>query len=192
MWDSNKDTLTINFEEMLSLQELLEIPFLTKRVLLSSVAKVFDPMGLISPSIILMKILFQNLCKNGVDWDDPVDSGTQKAWDLWLKDLTEAKTFSVNRCIFKQCLSQAESIELHGFGDASVPAYGSCIYIRVDYGDQVNVHLLSSKTRVAPLKPLTIPRKELLSALLTARLINSVKSALGHFIHIKSVNCWQA
>ena len=86
MWDSNKDTLTINFEEMLSLQELLEIPFLTKRVLLSSVAKVFDPMGLISPSIILMKILFQNLCKNGVDWDDPVDSGTQKAWDLSLKD----------------------------------------------------------------------------------------------------------
>ena len=75
-------------------------------------------------------------------------------------------------------MSQAESIELHGFGDASVPpAYGSCIYIRVDYGDQVNVHLLSSNTRVAPLKPLTIPGKELLSALLTARLINSVKSA---------------
>ena len=104
--------------------------------------------------------------------------------------MTEAKTFSVNRCIFRQCLSQAGSIELHGFGDASVPAYGSCIYIRVDYGDQVNVHLLSSKTRVAPLKPLTIPRKELLSALLTARLINSVKSALEQFIHIKSVNCW--
>ena len=90
MWDSNKDTLTINFEEMLSFQELLEIPFLTKRVLLSSIAKVFDPMGLISRGIILMKILFQNLCKNGVDWDDLVDSGTQKAWDLWLKDLTEA------------------------------------------------------------------------------------------------------
>ena len=133
-------------------------------------------MGLISPGIILMKILFQNLCKNGVDWDDPVDSGTRKAWDLWLKDLTEVKPFSVNRCIFRQCLSQAESIELHGFGDASVPAYGSCIYTRFDYGDQVNVHLLSSKTRVAPLKPLTIPRKELLSTLLTARLINSVKT----------------
>ena len=78
IWDSNKDTLTINFEEMLSLQELVEISFLTKRVLLSSIAKVFDPMGLISPSIILMKILFQNLCKNGINWDDPVDSGPQK------------------------------------------------------------------------------------------------------------------
>ena len=54
----------------------------------------------------------------------------------------------------------------------------------------MNMHLLSSKTRVAPLKPLTIPGKELLSALLTARLINSVKSALEHFINIKSVNCW--
>ena len=76
MWDSNKDTLTIHFKEMLSLQELLGIPFLTKRVLLSSIAKVLDPMGLNSPGIILMKILFQNLCKNGIDWDDPVDSGT--------------------------------------------------------------------------------------------------------------------
>ena len=52
------------------------------------------------------------------------------------------------------------------------------------------MHWMSSKTRAAPLKPLTIPGKELLSALLTARLITSVRSAVENFITINSVNCW--
>ena len=62
--------------------------------------------------------------------------------------------------------------------------------VHADYGNKVDVHLMFSKTRVAPLKPLTIPRKELLSALFTARLITSVRSALENFITISSVNCW--
>ena len=52
------------------------------------------------------------------------------------------------------------------------------------------MHLMSSKTRVAPFKPLTVPGKELLSALLRARLITSVRSALENFITVDSVNCW--
>ena len=87
LWNSNEDTLTIDFDEMLRLTELLEIPYLTKRILLSSISKIFDPMGLASPAIVMMKVIFQKLCKSGLDWDDPVDSDTQKTWDSWLRDI---------------------------------------------------------------------------------------------------------
>ena len=177
LWNSNEDTLPIDFDEMLCLTELLEIPYLTKRILLSSISKIFDPMGLASPAIVMMKVIFQKLCKSGLDWDDPVDSDTQKTWDSWLRDVTKTKTFTVNRCVFETALNQAESVELYGFGDSSIQAYGSCVYVHADHGNKVDVHLMASKTRVAPLKPLTIPRKEVLSALLTARLSLVLTSA---------------
>ena len=114
LWDSNEDTLTIDFDEMLCLTELLEIPYLMKRILLSSISKTFNPMGLASPAVVMMKVIFQKLCKSGLDWDDPVESDTQRTWDSWLRAKT--KTFTENRCVFETALSQAESVELHGFG----------------------------------------------------------------------------
>ena len=92
LWNSNEDTLTIDSDEMLCLTELLEIPYLTKRILLSSISKIFDPMGLASPAIVMMKVIFQKLCKSGLDWDDPVDRDTQKTWDSWLRDVAKTKT----------------------------------------------------------------------------------------------------
>ena len=79
---------------------------------------------------------------------------------------SQNKNLTVNHCVFETELNQAESVELHGFGDSSIQAYGSCVYVPADYGNKVDVHLMSSKTRAAPFKHLTIPRKELLSALL--------------------------
>ena len=190
LWDSNEDTLTTDFDEMLCLTELLEIPYLMKRILLSSISKIFDPMGLASPAVVMMKAMFQRLCKSGLDWDDPVDSDTQKRWDCWLMGTAKAKTFTASRRVFETALSQAESIELHGFGDSSIQAYGSCVYVHADYEKKADVHVMSSKKRAAPLKPSTIPGKELLSTLSVARLITSVRSALENFIAINSVNCW--
>ena len=66
------------------------------------------------------------------------------------------------------------SREIHGFSDASKQGYGACVYIPVG---SIKVCLLTSKSRVAPLKEQTIPRLELLGNLLLARLVSSVKSA---------------
>ena len=108
-----------------------------------------------------------------------------------MRNIAKTKAFTVNRCVFETALNQVESLELHRFGDSSIEVYGFCVYVSADYGNgKVDVHLMSSKTRAAPLKPLTIPRKELLSALLTARLITSVRFTLENFITIASVNCW--
>ena len=99
LWNSNKGTLTIDFDEMLCPTGLLENPYLKKRILLSSISKIFDPMGLAPPAIVMM-VIFQKLCKSGLDWDDPVDSDTQKLWDSWLRDIAKTKTFTINRCLF--------------------------------------------------------------------------------------------
>ena len=71
-------------------------------------------------------------------------------------------------------------IQLHGFSDASERAYAAVVYVRSTYSDgQVEVRLVASKTRVAPIKRQTIPRLELLGALILARLVNKLKTSLG-------------
>ena len=70
-------------------------------------------------------------------------------------------------------------VELHGFSDASHRAYAAVVYMRSLYSDgQIDVRLVSSKSRVAPLKKQSIPRLELLGAVLLARLVNKFNSTV--------------
>ena len=69
-------------------------------------------------------------------------------------------------------------MELHAFGDASERAYGACIYLRLPLVQGYQVSLVIARTRVAPIKKLSLPRLELMSALLCARLVTFVRSAL--------------
>ena len=74
---------------------------------------------------------------------------------------------------------EIQSCELHGFGDAIEKAYCAVVYFVCRASTGVYVQLLTAKTRVAPLKALTIPRLELMSALMLAKLVDSVKKALA-------------
>jgi hypothetical protein len=70
----------------------------------------------------------------------------------------------------------AHTIELHGFCDASQAGYGACLYVRsIDKEGKFFVNLLCAKSRVAPLKPLTIPKLELCGALMLAKLGDQVR-----------------
>jgi hypothetical protein len=74
---------------------------------------------------------------------------------------------------------QPLKIQLHGFSDASKRAYGALVYMRSVYEDgHIDVRLISSKTKVAPIKQQSIPRLELLGATILVRLVNTVKNAL--------------
>lgn len=82
-----------------------------------------------------------------------------------------------------------DTIELHGFSDASERAYGACIYVRtVSNNGEASCNLMCSKSRVAPLKPTTIPRLELCAALLLAQLMNKVTRAIE--INVKCAYYW--
>ncbi|XP_055932015.1 uncharacterized protein LOC129962291 [Argiope bruennichi] len=78
--------------------------------------------------------------------------------------------------------------EIHVFVDASKSSYGACVFVRTVVENDVKVSLLRSKTRVAPLKSLTIPRLELMACCIGARLANSIVRAL-HLPEIK-VTYW--
>lgn len=84
----------------------------------------------------------------------------------------------VPRCYFNN-RKKSKNIELHGFSDASERAYAAVVYLRVLYEDDtVDVKLIASKARVAPCTKQSIPRLELLGALILARLVDTIKNIL--------------
>lgn len=104
--------------------------------------------------------------------------------------LSTIQTSSMRYCVIKpkilirRICNNAVHVQLHGFADASKKAYGACVYLRsVDKQGIVSIHLLCSKSKVASLKTLTIPRLELCVALLLARLVNVVLTFLRLTIH---------
>ncbi|XP_058840273.1 uncharacterized protein LOC131695773 [Topomyia yanbarensis] len=147
----------------------------TKRSILSSIAKLFDPIGLIAPVVVRAKIIMQQLWLLPVEWDDPVPETVRNNWENYHDELPKITAHRVNRYAFLPC----STIQLHTFADASELAYGACIYARCeDEQGNVKVELLAAKSRVAPLKRLTIARLELCAAVLAAHLHDRVKHAI--------------
>ena len=190
LWDNEADLLKFDLEEVLI---NLNTDVLTKRMILSTTAKFFDPLGLISPVILQSKILFQDICRAEInEWDQEVHGELKQRFMDVIEDIRHTKTILVNRCYFTTIddMNDVESVQLHSFGDASNVAFGSNVYVKVQKKEETHVELVTSKTRVAPLKEETTPRLELLSALTTARLINTVKEALSPVLTINQVCCW--
>ena len=96
----------------------------------------------------------------------------------------------MNRCVYSNVSGEIQSCELHGFGDASEKAYCAVVYFVCRTSTGVYVQLLTAKTRVAPLKALTIPRLELMSALMLAKLVDSVKKALASQVENLEARYW--
>ena len=147
----------------------LEAP-LTRRKVLSSVAGMFDPCGWISPIIVQLKIFLQSLWIVTSDWDTPLPSTEENKWLNFREDLQNIKTIEIPRFIGYSLYAK---VELHGFSDASRLAYAAALYIRIIQGENVIIQLLSSKTKVAPIKTQSIPRLELCAAHLLVKLVSS-------------------
>ena len=135
-------------------------------------------------------MFFQELCKTKIGWDDPLDGNLLKMRCKLLNGLEGVTALSLPRCYFKGIQDKVFSCSLHGFGDASSKAYAAVIYLHVTTTVGRYVKLVASKSRVAPVKELTILRLELLAALVLARLITHVKEALELDVTITNMTCW--
>ncbi|GFX82914.1 integrase catalytic domain-containing protein [Trichonephila clavipes] len=148
----------------------------TKRDVLSTIARIYDPLGLLGPVVAKAKIFLQKLWMLKIDWMDLLPDTINREWRQFVESLQVVNDININRCIV---VEQPEVIELHGFSDASQSAYGAVVYCKSITSDgKMLVHLIASKSRVAPTKQTTIPRLELCAAVLLAKLVHRVKQAL--------------
>jgi len=159
----------------------------TKRVVLSEISSVFDPLGLISPIIIKLKIIMQRLWQVNMSWDAVLPSDIEKDWIDSRRKMIDLNTLAINRSLVGD--DEIADIQLHGFSDSSATAYGACLYLRVvNINGKCTTNLICSKSRVAPLKTVSIPRLELLAAVLLVRLASKYAPCLR--LPIKKTFYW--
>ena len=136
------------------------------------------------------KCILQEIWKLGLDWDSEIPDGLKRSFERWLRGLNVLSTWKVPRSYTGLGWSAADSVELHAFGDASGKGYGACTYVKLTYPDGVSkTALVMSKARVAPVKRVTLPRLELLGALLCVRLLQFVHQSLKLSAETRSW-CW--
>ena len=115
-------------------------------------------LGWFSPATIKLKILFQRLWELKLEWDDTVPLSVKTQWLKWRTELPLLANCHIARCYFPRD-SFITSWQLHGFSNASELAFAGVVYLRmIDTNENVHVSLVTSKTKVAPIKRLSIPR----------------------------------
>lgn len=170
IWNPKSDTFCFNVQTSSSTTH-------TKRAILSQVAQIFDPLGWFAPVVIAFKILMQEIWKAKVEWDCEVPVELRTTWTTLQARLSQLNKIQIPRCIFP---GNHLRTELHGFCDASEKAYAAVLYVRVVLNSSiVKIFLLTSKTKVAPLKTTSLPRLELCAALLLAKLYSHIIDLLG-------------
>ncbi|XP_011503348.1 PREDICTED: uncharacterized protein LOC105366554 [Ceratosolen solmsi marchali] len=162
-WSPQEDKFTFTTGKALT-----PVDKLTKRLVLSKVARIFDPLGFATPV-----------------WDEKLPPQLLLKWSTIRKDLSDLTEISIPRWLNMKTTS---TIELHGFSDASQLAMSAVIYVSAHESDDVKTTLVCSKTKVAPLKPMTIPRLELTAVLLLSKLMRYVQAKLK--MDLKATYMW--
>lgn len=170
-WNASNDC----FSFRITLKDELTV---TKRSLLSQIAKIFDPLGWLSPITISLKIIFQKTWLTAVGWDDEIPEDANKMWNKIKSQLHLLEEIQIPRHL--SLTRKCKMIHLLAFCDASESAYGAVAYLRaVDDCDNVFVRLIAAKTKVKPIKKITLPRLELSGALLLSNLVNYLRDTLN-------------
>lgn len=158
----------------------------TKRSIISDIARLFDPLGWLAPSVVLAKIFIQKLWLAGVGWDEGLKAELIDEWNNYRRELSLLTKVQIPRWLGTK---PGDVLELHGFCDAAKAAYSAVVYLRVtDASGFVRVALVVAKTRVAPIKQVSIPRLELCGAVLLAQLLSEAAEVLN--VDSTNVRAW--
>ncbi|XP_066595459.1 uncharacterized protein [Prorops nasuta] len=168
LWRTESDSFGFNIQQVPTPNQRT-----TKREVLSYLARLFDPLGWLAPVIVRAKILLQDLWILKIDWDTPLPEEVLKKWNSYCLTLPGIADISVNRWLGSMSTSKCE---LHGFADSSKRAYAAAIYIRTfDRNGEGRVSLLIAKSKVAPVKTVSIPNLELCGAVLLVKLFKHIQ-----------------
>ena len=170
-WNSTEDVFTVTASAVSPEFQT------TKRNVLRKVATNFDPLGFVCPYVIMAKILLQELWMRGYDWDDEVQDAIEDKIGDWLKKLKSLQEVKIPRCLRRS--EPVKSKRIVTFADASQQAYGAAVYMHCEYyNDTVTSRLIAAKCKVVSLTPMTVPRLELMGAILGLRLTQSLLTVL--------------
>ena len=135
LWNPYQHELT---HELAKILEGVEVQPATRRLILSTATRFFDPLGLIFP-VLPFKIMFQKLRKEQRDWDVLVNTELNQEWLSTLSDLRLTGRVSFKRCY--AVTDEAKSLQLHCF------AYGAVVYMRVEYESRVEYEIVENPSR---------------------------------------------
>ena len=185
IWNSSTDDFIFCFSELIDL--IGKLPN-SRRSLLKVTASIFDPLGLLSPFVIKLKLLFQTPCHKRIEeWDKPLTDISLKQWNELSSELAVLNQLRIPRWYFDNDVVP-DFIEYHRFSDSSEHAYAAVLYLRtVNKNGELITRLEASKTRVVPTVKQSIPRLKLLGALILVRLI---KRVLQICPQKPKVTCW--
>ncbi|XP_055622896.1 uncharacterized protein LOC129766396 [Toxorhynchites rutilus septentrionalis] len=187
-WIPHDDVFIYAFGTREDLRHILEnghIP--TKREVAKVVMSLFDPLGLIAFLLIHGKIFIQELWAAGIEWDQEFPHDLNERWRQWVALLQQLDSLRIPRCYFRSTKDYSH-LQIHLFVDASESAYSCVVYFRLENEDTTQVKLVGAKTKVAPLKTLSIPRLELKAAVLGARFMETVQKQ--HTYTVSRRFCW--
>ncbi|KFM71288.1 hypothetical protein X975_00963, partial [Stegodyphus mimosarum] len=171
-WNPDKDELSLEVKGLVDSWKTLRR---TKRCVLQTAARIFDPIGLIAPFVIRIKLLLQEIWERACDWDEELPEDLRQKWIMWCSETGKLIEVTIPRYCFLGCKN--EQAEVHVFCDASPSAYGTVVYFRYcENNANYRVSFIMSKSRVSPLKKLTLPRLELMAMVIGARVGNYLKS----------------
>jgi hypothetical protein len=148
----------------------------TKRNVLSLLFKQYDPLGFVSPYTVRGKVILQRLTTLDLTWDEPIPDHYRNLWVKWLDDLKDLGMIRIKRHLG---MGEDGDHSVHIFCDASVEAVCCVAYLRTELNGQVEIAFLMSRTRVTPLKAVSIARLELIAAQLGAETSVKVRKYLG-------------
>ncbi|CAO4366807.1 unnamed protein product [Caenorhabditis nigoni] len=181
LFDAKNDTLTLNIPSPPE-----GVP--SKRELQSFLARIYDPLGVVSPITVRLKLFIQSLWKTNTGWKEKIPKGTVKIWEAIKKEYQDTQY------IMKRQLTERydfERAKLIIFSDASKSSFGVAAYVRYEYTDgSVSTKLLMSKSRVKPLKNgerLTVPKTELLALAMATNVAVYLQKELHNSIQFESV-----
>ena len=157
----------------------------TRKGMLSALSSLFDPLGFFAPVILTARLILQELCRRKYGWDENIPEEDARKWKCWIDDLCNLPRVTVPRCFVRPGFNFADLTrrELHHFADASSVGYSTVSYLRIlGRNDSVICSFVLGKSRLAPLKKVSIPRLELTAATMAARVDSMLRAELGKMV----------
>ena len=180
MWDKAEDSLSVTIPE--------EKAVTTKRGILSFLAAIYDPLGVLSPVILVGKCVFRDCCESKLPWDKSVTGELLKNWQSFVKDLPRSVSFPRALVLHREEIS---FVDLHVFADASKIGTGAVTYAVIHQPSGVSQGIVAAKSRIS--KKTTIPRLELIGAVMAANLLKNVRNVLSSIdsgVKVRKEVCW--